>query len=141
MNARSVTRKTDHRRRRDSLQHCPWTRRINYTSPKTAAALASRELGKRPKLNWIRGNRIAIQPTEKYVNDLTVQEFMPRAFAKQDKPFFLYFSQTSPHEPVSPSANFKGKSGIAPIADFVMETDWLFNTRVKECPSLSRSCH
>jgi arylsulfatase A-like enzyme len=44
--------------------------------------------------------------------------------AKQDKPFFLYFSQTSPHEPVVPSAKFKGKSGIAPIADFVMETDW-----------------
>jgi len=38
-------------------------------------------------------------------------------------PFFLYFSMTSPHEPVSPSDAFKGKSGIAPIADFVMETD------------------
>jgi arylsulfatase A-like enzyme len=31
---------------------------------------------------------------------------------------------TSPHEPVVPSAAFKGKSEIAPIADFVMETDW-----------------
>ncbi|MGB0581012.1 MAG: sulfatase-like hydrolase/transferase, partial [Limisphaerales bacterium] len=31
---------------------------------------------------------------------------------------------TSPHEPVVPSKRFKGKSGIAPIADFVMETDW-----------------
>jgi arylsulfatase A-like enzyme len=31
---------------------------------------------------------------------------------------------TSPHEPVSPSDDFQGKSGIAPIADFVMETDW-----------------
>ena len=31
---------------------------------------------------------------------------------------------TSPHEPVVPSAPFKDKSGIAPIADFVMETDW-----------------
>jgi arylsulfatase A-like enzyme len=31
---------------------------------------------------------------------------------------------TSPHEPVSPSDQFKGKSGIAPIADFLMETDW-----------------
>lgn len=44
--------------------------------------------------------------------------------AKAKKPFFLYFSQTSPHEPVVPSKRFKGKSGIAPIADFVMETDW-----------------
>ena len=44
--------------------------------------------------------------------------------AGEDEPFFLFFSQTSPHEPVVPSEPFKGKSGIAPIADFVMETDW-----------------
>ena len=44
--------------------------------------------------------------------------------AKQEKPFFLYFTMTSPHEPIVPSAQFKGKSGIAPIADFVMETNW-----------------
>lgn len=41
-----------------------------------------------------------------------------------EMPFFLYFSLTSPHEPVVPSEAFRGKSGIAPIADFVMETDW-----------------
>jgi arylsulfatase A-like enzyme len=44
--------------------------------------------------------------------------------AKQGAPFFLYFALTSPHEPVAPSRKFAGKSGIAPIADFVMETDW-----------------
>lgn len=106
-----------------------------------------------PPFTWIRDNRVAVQPTEKWVNDLTVRDYMPRAFAgcptapgwkldailpeitqeavrkvhelaKRKKPFFLYFSQTSPHEPVSPSPRFKGKSGIAPIADFVMETDW-----------------
>jgi arylsulfatase A-like enzyme len=44
--------------------------------------------------------------------------------ARERKPFFLYFSMTSPHEPIVPSKRFQGKSGIAPIADFVMETDW-----------------
>ncbi len=44
--------------------------------------------------------------------------------ARGDQPFFLYFSMTSPHEPIVPSKDFRGKSGIAPIADFVMETDW-----------------
>jgi arylsulfatase A len=44
--------------------------------------------------------------------------------ARQKQPFFLYFALTSPHEPVVPSKDFQGKSGIAPIADFVMETDW-----------------
>ena len=44
--------------------------------------------------------------------------------AKAAKPFFLYFPLTSPHEPVAPSASFRGKSGISPLADFFMETDW-----------------
>lgn len=44
--------------------------------------------------------------------------------SKSEEPFFLYFSMTTPHEPIVPSENFAGKSGIAPIADFVMETDW-----------------
>ncbi len=47
-----------------------------------------------------------------------------RELAAKRKPFFLYFPITSPHEPVSPSRAFKGRSGIAPIADFLMETDW-----------------
>jgi arylsulfatase A len=44
--------------------------------------------------------------------------------AADPKPFFLYFSLTSPHEPIAPSARFRGKSGISPVADFIMETDW-----------------
>lgn len=44
--------------------------------------------------------------------------------SKSGFPFFLYFSLTTPHEPVVPTERFKGKSGIAPIADFIMETDW-----------------
>jgi arylsulfatase A-like enzyme len=39
------------------------------------------------------------------------------------KPFFLYLPLASPHTPVAPSATWKGKSGISPYADFVMETD------------------
>ena len=102
---------------------------------------------------YIRDRKIVTPPTAKYVYDKNEGVVMPRTFdgapmapgwkfdqilpditkhaverihelAKQDQPFFLYFSQTSPHEPVVPSARFKGKSGIAPIADFVMETDW-----------------
>jgi arylsulfatase A-like enzyme len=44
-----------------------------------------------------------------------------RAAAKQ--PFFLYFALTSPHEPVAPSKPWLGKSGISPLADFIMQTD------------------
>ena len=38
---------------------------------------------------------------------------------------------TSPHEPIVPSQKFRGQSGIAPIADFVMETDWSVGQVVK----------
>lgn len=46
-----------------------------------------------------------------------------RAAAKQ--PFFLFFSLTSPHEPIAPSAAFRGKSGLNALADFLIETDWV----------------
>lgn len=44
--------------------------------------------------------------------------------AADKKPFFLYFPLTSPHEPIAPSAQFRGRSGLSPVADFIMETDW-----------------
>jgi arylsulfatase A len=44
-----------------------------------------------------------------------------QAAAKQ--PFFLYLPLASPHTPVAPSAPWRGRSGISPYADFVMETD------------------
>ena len=46
--------------------------------------------------------------------------------AKTDTPFFLYFPMTAPHNPIAPSEGFKGKSGISPYVDFVIETDhWI----------------
>jgi arylsulfatase A len=44
--------------------------------------------------------------------------------AKDDKPFFLYFALTSPHYPVVPAPEFKGKSGAGDYGDFVVQTDW-----------------
>ncbi|MEN8230893.1 MAG: arylsulfatase, partial [Bacteroidota bacterium] len=106
-----------------------------------------------PPFTFIENDHIFEQPTAKYVYDSTEGVVMPRGFeghpmapgwrfdqilpeitsravkyihqqSEKDDPFFLYFSMTSPHEPVVPSKDFAGKSGIAPIADFVMETDW-----------------
>lgn len=106
-----------------------------------------------PPFTWMENDRVAVQPTAKYelnpsegivlpkgfvgapmAPDWRMQEILPeitrravdhiKEQAKKDEPFFLYFSQTSPHEPVVPSEKFRDKSGIAPIADFVMETDW-----------------
>ncbi len=43
--------------------------------------------------------------------------------AKNPQPFFLYLPLTSPHTPISPTESWRGKSGLNPYADFVMQTD------------------
>jgi len=43
--------------------------------------------------------------------------------AKDKKRFFLYLPLTSPHEPIAPSAAFRGKSQLNPLGDFLLETD------------------
>jgi arylsulfatase A-like enzyme len=44
--------------------------------------------------------------------------------AKSGKPFFLYLPLTSPHFPVVPAPEFKGKSKAGDYGDFVFQTDW-----------------
>ena len=44
--------------------------------------------------------------------------------ARTGKPFFLYLPLTSPHFPVVPAPEFKGKSGAGDFGDFVVQTDW-----------------
>jgi len=66
--------------------------------------------------DWVE-NRVLPTITAKAVNYIQTQ-------AQTGKPFFLYFSMTSPHSPIVPSEDFQGKSGISPYVDFVMETDF-----------------
>lgn len=44
--------------------------------------------------------------------------------ANTGKPFFLYFSLTSPHYPVVPDAGYVGKTKVGAYGDFVHQTDW-----------------
>lgn len=43
--------------------------------------------------------------------------------AREGKPFFLYLPLASPHTPILPSPEWRGRSGLNAYADFVMETD------------------
>lgn len=43
--------------------------------------------------------------------------------AKTGQPFFLYLALSSPHTPIVPANEWKGKSGLGDYADFVMQTD------------------
>jgi len=43
--------------------------------------------------------------------------------AHQNQPFLLYLALNSPHTPLAPAKEWKGKSGLGDYADFVMQTD------------------
>jgi arylsulfatase A len=43
--------------------------------------------------------------------------------AKAGQPFLVYLPLTSPHTPIAPSPQFRGRSGIGDYGDFVMQTD------------------
>ncbi len=47
------------------------------------------------------------------------------------RPFFLYFPLTSPHTPVVPAEEFRGKSGAGDYGDFVVQTDWTLGEIMK----------
>jgi arylsulfatase A len=99
-----------------------------------------------PPYTWFENDRVAEVPTmhkpdEQYGHpgasipgwslEQMVPEFTRRAVdyiesqASAEKPFFLYLPLTSPHSPVVPKEEFKGKSGIGNYGDFVCEVDWV----------------
>ncbi len=45
------------------------------------------------------------------------------ASREQKQPFFLYLPLASPHTPIIPTPEWRGKSGLNSYADFVMQTD------------------
>jgi len=51
-------------------------------------------------------------------------EYVETSAKTPDKPFFLYFPLTSPHTPIVPAPEFKGKSGAGDYGDWVHQTDW-----------------
>ncbi|PCI34761.1 MAG: arylsulfatase [Flavobacteriaceae bacterium] len=69
-------------------------------------------------------------PTSKdFIHDDVTPHFFRRAFsyikerAVAEKPFFLYLALPSPHTPILPTNEWKGKSNLNPYGDFVMMID------------------
>lgn len=42
-----------------------------------------------------------------------------------DQPFFLYFALPSPHAPIIPNEEFRGKTAAGGYGDFIFQTDWV----------------
>ena len=47
-----------------------------------------------------------------------------RERAGQRRPFFLYAPMPSPHTPIAPHSDFRGRTGVSEYADFLVQTDW-----------------
>ena len=46
-----------------------------------------------------------------------------RSRENQERPFFLYVPMPSPHTPIAPHDDFRGKSDVSEYADFLIQTD------------------
>ncbi|MBI1336448.1 MAG: sulfatase-like hydrolase/transferase [Phycisphaera sp.] len=55
---------------------------------------------------------------------------------RDGKPFFLYVPLNSPHTPIVPSPEWKGKSGLGDYGDYVMQTDSVLGSI---CAALDRN--
>ncbi len=87
---------------------------------------------------WIDNDEVTqnIEPVE-MLPKLTAKavEFIHSRKGKTNEPFFLYVPWNSPHSPVVPTEEWRGKSGLNAHADFVMQTDDAFGqviTALKE---------
>lgn len=75
------------------------------------------------RIGWMSGGRSA------WWNDSTISDVMigkAIGFIKSNKdhPFFLYFASHDVHVPRVPDHRFKGKSGMGPRGDEILELDW-----------------
>ncbi|MDX1564327.1 MAG: arylsulfatase [Phycisphaeraceae bacterium] len=136
---------------RDRILACE--KRIDWTRPISGGPLDHGfdsyfgvDLPNMPPYAWIENNRLTAVPSVPkpkrmfgtegpMVPGWQLDEILPTLTrrtvewigGRQDnaKPFFLYFSLTSPHTPIAPSKPFVGKSKISRYADFLIETDWV----------------
>lgn len=94
-----------------------------------------------PPYGFIRDDRIAPAPTmeKKWIRtgpataDFEAEDVLPALTrhavdwldrrARENKPFFLYLPLTSPHTPILPAGEFRGKSNLTAYGDFVIATD------------------
>jgi len=60
-------------------------------------------------------------------------------FAKEDKPFFLYYAPHQPHMPWKPNRRFKGTSQAGVYGDVIQELDWSVGQILKTLESLGLS--
>lgn len=66
-----------------------------------------------------------ITPTFLHVSKKFIRE-------NRESPFFLFFSLNDPHAPRVPTTYFKGKSGLGPRGDAILQLDWTVGEIMRE---------
>lgn len=75
------------------------------------------------RIGYMKGGEKALWLDENIADSITSHAV---SFIKQnkDEPFFLYFGTNDIHVPRVPHPRFKGKSGMGPRGDAILEFDW-----------------
>ncbi|MCC4211993.1 sulfatase family protein [Leeuwenhoekiella parthenopeia] len=76
-----------------------------------------------PRIGYMKGGESA-----KWSDEDMADHFLKKAqdyvASHKDNPFFLYYAMQQPHVPRTPHPRFKGKSGLGPRGDVILEADW-----------------
>ena len=76
-----------------------------------------------PRIGFMKGGDSA-KWDDYNMSDHFLQEAQDYIIRNKEKPFFLYYAMQQPHVPRTPNPRFKGKSGMGPRGDVIMEADW-----------------
>jgi arylsulfatase A len=90
---------------------------VSMTTPKGMALEGSWEARPGPAMEEWDFFKVLPTLTKKAVEYIHQQK-------SQKQPFFLYMAFPSPHAPIIPNEEFRGKSMAGPYGDFVYQTDW-----------------
>jgi len=104
-----------------SLDMAPYV----YVENGKVTQIPTKKTQSKEKYSWWREGYTAPD----FIHEDVTPNFFRRAMgyvktqANSNKPFFLYLPIPSPHTPILPTGEFKGKSGLNPYGDFVMMID------------------
>ncbi|WP_075603983.1 sulfatase family protein [Saccharicrinis aurantiacus] len=83
-----------------------------------------------PRIGFMKGGEAA-----KWKDEDMADHFLAKAQsyvkAHKEAPFFLYYAMQQPHVPRTPHPRFKGKSGMGPRGDVILEADWCIGQFIK----------
>lgn len=83
-----------------------------------------------PRIGFMKGGEAA-KWNDFDMADQFLEEAQNYVKTNKSKPFFLYYAMQQPHVPRTPHPRFKGKSGLGPRGDVILEADWCIGEFIK----------